>query len=83
MWDCFDNQIPILCPNIQPFKYYIEKYNIGYCYDNGNLLDIMLEISSINKKVINRYKEKYLSLIEDYSFSSSLRRMIKIIENIK
>jgi len=33
MWDCFENKKAIICPNIEPFIYYVKKYKIGYLYD--------------------------------------------------
>ena len=37
MTEALINHRPIVCPNYNPYKYYIEKYNIGLMYEAGNV----------------------------------------------
>lgn len=37
MTEALINHRPIICPNYNPYKYYIEKYNIGLMYEAGNV----------------------------------------------
>lgn len=37
MMEALIHHRPVICPNYNPYKYYIEKYHIGLLYEPGNL----------------------------------------------
>lgn len=70
MWDCFEKSKPILCPKHELFKHYINRYQIGYTYDNDDF-DIVL------KKIINEIPDRnieiqanFKTLNKDFSFDN-------------
>ncbi|MCT4589742.1 MAG: glycosyltransferase [Carboxylicivirga sp.] len=70
MWDCFQKNKPILCPDIELFSHYISKYRIGYTYKKGKLDDTLLQIIRERKQFSETLHQNYHKLIRNYSQSS-------------
>jgi hypothetical protein len=72
MWDCFEQQKPIICPDNELFRFYVSKYNIGFIYTNDTL-DSRLENLIKNKDEIkNLFQQNYKKMYDDYSYANTL-----------
>ena len=74
MWDCFEKSKPILCPEHELFMLYINRYQIGYTYNQKNFNTVLKEITNNTpKKMINNFEklqndfafDKQVSILED------------------
>lgn len=77
MWDCFELKKPIICPDIAPFIFYINKYKIGYSYKLSNLEEtlrkVIAEKASFNLNLKKNFKQMH------YDFSKE--KILNLLEN--
>ena len=67
MWDCFERGKPIVCPDIEPFKYYINQFKIGYLYKEGELEKTIALLIAEKTIFLKDLKLKYQKMHELYS----------------
>ncbi len=82
MWDAFQKKKPILCPNIEPFSYYINRYKIGilYNYDNDNIHSVIRYISKNRTDIVSMSKKNYSILFKDFRFESVYSKFHKTLQ---
>jgi glycosyltransferase involved in cell wall biosynthesis len=51
MWDCFERCKPIICPDVKLFRFYIEKYKIGFTYTDESLVGLIKELAENKAKI--------------------------------
>lgn len=75
MWDCFMRKSLIFCPENELFNYYINKYNIGFTYQENHLEDKLKEIIDGRDGLVQLADNNYNKLYSDISFESMLEQM--------
>jgi hypothetical protein len=64
MWDCFERQKAIFCPNIEPFRYYVSKFKIGFLYDDGKLDEALINVIEQKDSFFSELPRHYKKLVE-------------------
>lgn len=78
MWDCFQRNIPIICPDIDLFRNYIEKYRIGYIYKSGELEETLKLIVNEIERFDGELAGNFYNLISDFDEATLIKRSDKI-----
>lgn len=79
MLEAFLNYRPIIAPNYNPYKYYIEKYGVGVMFNPdkpGDLARAMKEADRLGAKHFEDNIRRYLSTIEYGNVSQFLYKQI-------
>lgn len=79
MWDCFEKRIPILCPDIELFNFYIDKYNIGYTYNYDKLNNTLSKILEERTQFRNEIDQNYNNLVNDYNKTILTKKFKKLL----
>lgn len=80
MTEALINHRPIICPNYNPYKYYIEKYNIGLMYEAGNVDSY----AAIMEKAKDLGVEYFLSSIDQFLKTLSFDVVAKkLVEDLR
>ena len=85
MWDCFKYKKPILCPDLEPFRYYIETFNIGFIYTPETLQDLLDSIVLSKNTTLVNIQENYRRLYNEISHENLLKKFmhdLKMIEGV-
>lgn len=77
MWDCFEKQKPIICPNVEPFRYYINKFKIGFLYNEGKLHETLLQVQNQKDSFFASLEGNYHKLQD----INSEKNFIEILQN--
>lgn len=75
MWDCFQAQKAILCPDIEPFRYYIQEYGVGYLYTPGKLETTLNRMQAEKDRFRVELPGQFARLIEQDSFDNIKSRL--------
>lgn len=79
MMEALINYRPIIAPNYNPYKYYIEKFGVGVMFNPdkpGDLARAITEAERLGTKSFEDNIRKYLSTIEFTNVSNQLYRQI-------
>ena len=80
MTEALINHRPIICPNYNPYKYYIEKYGFGLLYEAGNedsYASALVKASKLGVQFFQSAIEKYLHTIQFDVVATKFAREIK------
>lgn len=80
MTEALINHRPIICPNYNPYKYYIEKYGFGLLYEAGNedsYASALVKASKLGVQFFQSAIEKYLHTIQFDVVTTKFAREIK------
>lgn len=80
MTEALINHRPIICPNYNPYKYYIEKYNIGLMYEAGNVdsyASVLEKASKLGVQFFQPSVERFLHTIQFEVVATKLVKDIK------
>mgnify|MGYP000917211263 CR=1 FL=1 len=80
MTEALINHRPIICPNYNPYKYYIEKYGFGLLYEAGNedsYASALVKASKLGVQFFQSAIEKYLHTIQFDVVATKCAREIK------
>lgn len=67
MWDCFEKQKAIICPDIEPFRFYVNKFRIGYMYVEGELENTLQRVINERREFFKELPANYKKLSREYS----------------
>lgn len=82
MWDCFQAQKPILCPDIEPFRYYVKKFQIGYLYKENELATTLTHIIKEYPSFKEKLGQNFEELVAEHSFNKLLDRLSQPLKAI-
>lgn len=82
MWDCFEMKKPIICPDIEPFKYYINRYKIGYLYKEGQLQDTLTDISNESNTFLHQINHNFSKLFEENSYKNLKNKLENVLSTV-
>ena len=68
VYDAFRNLTPIIAPDIEPFKMYIERYGIGFLYKEGDENSFRATIEKAAAIPKEHFAENFGRLYKDLSF---------------
>lgn len=80
MTEALINHRPIICPNYNPYKYYIEKYGFDLLYEAGNedsYASALVKASKLGVQFFQSAIEKYLHTIQFDVVATKFAREIK------
>lgn len=80
MTEALINHRPIVCPNYNPYKYYIEKYGVGLLYEAGNedsYASVLEKASELGVQSFQLSIERYLHTIQFDVVATKFAREIK------
>lgn len=80
MTEALINHRPIICPNYNPYKYYIEKCGFGLLYEAGNedsYASALVKASKLGVQFFQSAIEKYLHTIQFDVVATKFAREIK------
>ena len=72
MWDCFEKSKPILCPEHELFMLYINRYQIGYTYNQKNFNTVLKEITNDAPEKMMKIITNFEKLQNDFSFDNQV-----------
>lgn len=73
--------LPIVASNVGDLKYFVNKYKVGLIFEKENMDDFLNSLNKIkNFKIHNNSFDK---VKKEYSFNQSMKRLEKIIYEIK
>jgi glycosyltransferase involved in cell wall biosynthesis len=67
MWDCLERRVPIICPDIEPFRYYITNYKIGYLYEEGNLHSVLNKMFEEQEYFFSSLNDRFALMEKNHS----------------
>ena len=79
MTEALINHRPVICPNFNPYSYYINKYGVGLLYEPGNIDSYsaaMLKATDLGVEHFQSAIDEYLYTIE---FDSVAKQLVKDI----
>jgi len=79
MWDCFEYQKPIICPDVEPFRHYISTYNIGFIYTPDTLGSIIRKLHQNKDKIGEMMRQNYKKLYEIQSYQNTSERFVSLV----
>ncbi len=81
MQDAFENDTPVIAPNIKPFNHYINKYSVGLLYEpnDDSFIGVLRKASKIDKIV---FKDGFIAFKEDFSYVKVRERLKKMFSEI-
>lgn len=82
MQDAFENNTPIIAPDIEPFRYYVNKYKLGLLYkpdDQASFAQIIEIASRMDKK---SFASSFSVFKKDFSYAENSERFKKIIYEV-
>lgn len=74
------NQRPVICPDCQPFKYYIEKYGIGITYKKGDSISYAEALQTANKLGVEYFMGNIKEFLKTLDFSKVSK---DLVDNIR
>lgn len=80
MMEALINYRPIICPNHEPYTYYINKYNIGLLYETGNIksyANTLKKAEKLGTKYFIPYISSFLKTITFDEVSKALANDIR------
>jgi len=83
MFDAFENDTPIIAPNVQPFNYYLSKYKLGFLYNHNELLSFIKVLEKASKVSKKSFSDNFLLFKKDFCYKKTQERVRIIIENLK
>lgn len=81
MMEALIHHRPVICPNYNPYKYYIEKYHIGLLYEPANLESYSYTLKqavSMGTKSFQQFIDKFLETISFDKVSQELVERIRL-----
>jgi len=79
MWDCFEHRKPILCPDIEPFRFYVATYGIGFVFTDESLENLIASILLNKSNVLKKISLNYDTLYDDLSPKVMLEELMSAI----
>ena len=78
MHDAFENNTPIIAPNMRPFNYYVNKYSLGLLYapNEESFISVLKKASKIDTSI---YKDNFEKFKKDFSYSKTQKKIRRII----
>lgn len=83
MAEALINHRPIICPNYNPYKYYIEKYKVGLLYDPSDLdsfVEALKKAAALGTSYFIPDIDDFLQTIE---FSNVAESLVNSLSNVK
>lgn len=68
LYDAFRNLTPVIAPNIEPFKSYIEKYGVGFLYKEGDSESFKEVLERAAEKSKGNFEKNFRWLYDEHSF---------------
>ncbi len=68
MHDAFSRSIPIIAPDVEPFKYYVERYGVGLTYKEGDMDSLAMTLRKAAGMHRGDFRKNFEALHADLSF---------------
>ncbi len=72
MWDCFEKSKLILCPEHELFSYYVNRYEIGFTYNQNNFKMVLEEIKNGMPDKTKKTITNFDMIQNDFSFDNQI-----------
>jgi len=79
MLDAFENNTPIIAPDIEPFTYYANKYKIGLLYNTESHVSLAKTIEMASRMTKKNFENNFLIFKKDFSYDEFGARFKEII----
>lgn len=76
------NHRPVICPNCQPYKHYIEKFGVGLTYEAGDVASYATAIKEAYRLGVNYFMENIDDFLSTIQFDIVGQELMKSINNI-
>ncbi len=80
MHDCFQRNIPIVAPNIEPFAWYVEKYGIGFLYKEGDAVSLADTLKRAMETDPGYFAEGFARLQQDHTLEVIKKGFLPLVE---
>jgi glycosyltransferase involved in cell wall biosynthesis len=77
MHDAFAKSIPIVAPDVEPFKYYIKRYGVGLIYKEGDPESFVETLYKAAKMHRSDFEKRFELLHDDLSFTKVKRDFLE------
>lgn len=81
MTEALINHRPIICPNYNPYKYYIEKYGVGLLYDAGKEDSYASVLEKASKLGVQSFQPSIESFLHTIQFDVVATKLVRDIKN--
>lgn len=79
MTEALINHRPIICPNYNPYKYYIEKYNIGLMYEAGSVESYAATMKKAKNIGVEYFQRSIDQFLKTLSFDVVAKKLVEDI----
>ena len=83
MTEALINHRPIVCPNYNPYKYYIEKYGVGLLYEAGNEDSYASVLEKASKLGVQSFQPSIERFLHTIQFDVVAIKLVRDIKNIQ
>lgn len=80
MTEALINHRPIICPNYNPYKYYIEKYNIGLMYEAGSVESYAATMRKARNLGVEYFQSSIDQFLKTLSFDVVAKKLVVDLE---
>lgn len=77
MTEALINHRTIICPNYNPYKYYIEKYNIGLMYEAGNVDSYAARMEKARDLGVEYFLSSIDQFLKTLSFDVVVKKLLE------
>lgn len=81
MTEALINHRPIVCPNYNPYKYYIEKYGVGLLYEAGNEDSYASVLEKASKLGVQSFQPSIERFLHTIQFDVVATKLVRDIKN--
>lgn len=79
MYDSFQQEKPIIAPDIQPFAWYVQRYGIGLLYKEGDPDSLAAALEEALRKGPDAFSKGFADLKRDHSLVVISERFLKAV----
>lgn len=82
MMEALINHRPIICPNYNPYSYYINKYHVGITYDPGDLGSYANALRKATGLTTESFLPNIESFLKTIDFNNASKQLVTDIDSI-
>jgi glycosyltransferase involved in cell wall biosynthesis len=82
-FDAIKYNRPVIAPNVEPFKYYIEKYKIGLMFEENDEESFVQQINMAKKLGTSYFIKNINDFKRDFSYDVWIKKFVDFLKSVK
>lgn len=82
-FDAIKYNRPVIVPNVEPFKYYIEKYKIGLMFEENDEDSFVQQINMAKKLGTSYFIKNINDFKRDFSYDVWIKKFVDFLKSVK